>query len=56
LAQRLLETTDLPIEDIASRCGMGTGANLRLHFAALVRASPAAYRRTFHESPATASA
>ncbi|HEX4862765.1 MAG TPA: helix-turn-helix domain-containing protein, partial [Acidimicrobiales bacterium] len=53
LAQRLLETTDLPIEDIAWRCGIGTGANLRLQFAAAVRASPAAYRRTFTQNPAT---
>jgi AraC family transcriptional regulator, transcriptional activator FtrA len=54
LAQRLLETTDLPIEEIAWRCGMGTGANLRLHFAAILRASPVAYRRTFRADEATA--
>jgi transcriptional regulator GlxA family with amidase domain len=54
LAQRLLETTDLPIEEIAWRCGMGTGANLRLHFSAIVRASPATYRRTFQTEGATA--
>jgi transcriptional regulator GlxA family with amidase domain len=50
LAQRLLETTDLSIDEVAWRCGLGTSANLRLHFSALVRASPAAYRRTFQES------
>jgi AraC family transcriptional activator FtrA len=54
LAQRLLESTDLLIEEIAWRCGMGTGANLRLHFSAIVRASPAAYRRTFRAEIATA--
>lgn len=52
LAQRLLETTDLSIDEIAWRCGIGTGANLRLQFATVVRASPAAYRRTFSQHPA----
>ena len=47
LAQRLLETTDLPVEVIASRSGFGTAANLRQHFQRLVRTSPNAYRRTF---------
>src|SRR5437667_1458073 len=32
LAQRLLETTDLPVEVIAARSGFGTAANLRQHF------------------------
>jgi transcriptional regulator GlxA family with amidase domain len=54
LAQRLLETTELPIEEVAWRCGLGTSANLRLHFSSLVRASPAAYRRTFQETRASA--
>jgi AraC family transcriptional regulator, transcriptional activator FtrA len=54
LAQRLLETTDLPIEAVAWRCGLGTSANLRLHFSSLVRASPAAYRRSFQENRVSA--
>jgi transcriptional regulator GlxA family with amidase domain len=54
LAQRLLETTELSIEQVAWRCGLGTSANLRLHFSSLVRASPAAYRRTFQENRASA--
>ncbi len=54
LAQRLLETSDLAIDDIAVRCGLGSPANLRAHFSALVRASPAAYRRTFQEQKASA--
>jgi transcriptional regulator GlxA family with amidase domain len=54
MAQRLLETTDIPIEEIAWKCGMGTAANLRLHFSTVVRASPAAYRRAFQENRATA--
>jgi AraC family transcriptional activator FtrA len=48
-AQRLLETTDLAIEEIAWRCGLGTASNLRLQFSSHVRASPGAYRRTFHQ-------
>jgi transcriptional regulator GlxA family with amidase domain len=47
LAQRLLETTDSSVELIASRCGMGTAANLRFHFQRAVGTSPLAYRRTF---------
>ncbi len=53
LAQRLLETTDSPVELIASRCGFGTAANLRQHFQRLMRTSPIAYRRTFHTSAAS---
>jgi transcriptional regulator GlxA family with amidase domain len=52
MAQRLLETTDLPVEEVAWRCGMGTAANLRLHFSTVVRASPAAYRRSFQANRA----
>ena len=54
LAQRLLETSDLATDDIAVRCGLGSAANLRAHFSAMVRASPAAYRRTFHEQSVSA--
>jgi transcriptional regulator GlxA family with amidase domain len=52
LAQRLLETTDLSVELISSRCGFGTAANLRQHFQRLMRTSPIAYRRTFHTAAA----
>ncbi len=47
LAQRLLETTDLPVDLIAIRCGMGEAGNLREHFQRVVGTSPTAYRRTF---------
>jgi transcriptional regulator GlxA family with amidase domain len=47
LAQRLLETTALPVEQIAQRCGFGAAATLRLHFGRIVGTSPQAYRRTF---------
>ena len=52
LAQRLLETTDMAVEHIADQCGLGTAANLRLHFRAEIGVSPAAYRRTFGQEPA----
>lgn len=47
LAQRLLETTDLPVERIATDCGFGTPAGMRMHFQRQVGTSPLAYRRTF---------
>ncbi len=50
LAQRLLETTDLSVEVIANRAGLGTATNLRQHFQRVVRTSPNAYRRTFREA------
>ena len=46
-AQRLLETTDLPIGVVARHSGMVTATNLRKHFGAVVRTTPQAYRRTF---------
>jgi AraC family transcriptional activator FtrA len=49
LAQRLLETTDLGIDEIANRAGFGSATNLRQHFRSEVLASPAAYRRTFRQ-------
>ena len=47
LAQELLETGDLAIEAIASRCGFGSAAVLRTHFRRAVGTAPLAYRRTF---------
>lgn len=49
-ARRLLETTDLPVDQIASRCGLGTSANLRLHLARDAATTPTAYRRTYRGS------
>ena len=46
-ARDLLETTDLPIDDIASRAGLGTGASLRQQLRAHIGVSPTAYRATF---------
>ncbi|HEU5001657.1 MAG TPA: helix-turn-helix domain-containing protein [Actinomycetota bacterium] len=53
-AQRLLETTDLAIDRVAETCGLGTAANLRLHFSRVVGTSPGAYRRTFRQLPTAA--
>ncbi|WP_410575145.1 GlxA family transcriptional regulator [Amycolatopsis sp. cmx-4-61] len=44
-AQRLLESTPLPVEDIAERTGLGTAANLRLHMARQLGTTPTAYRK-----------
>ncbi len=46
-AQRLLETTDLPVDAIAARSGLGSAGSLRAHLHALAGVSPTAYRRTF---------
>lgn len=46
-ARTLLEETDLPVETIAARTGLSSAANLRRRFHALVRTTPAAYRRSF---------
>ncbi|MBF6125298.1 GlxA family transcriptional regulator [Nocardia brasiliensis] len=53
-AQSLLESTDHPIDRVSRMCGLGTAANLRRHFAAVVGVTPAEYRRTFElrEPPA----
>ena len=51
-AQELLETTDLSVDLIASRCGMGSASNLRQHFHRIVRTTPQAYRNTFSSAPA----
>jgi transcriptional regulator GlxA family with amidase domain len=47
LAQRLLETTDLPVELVAAQSGLSTAGNLRKHFGRLVHTSPQAYRQAF---------
>ena len=46
-AQRLLESTDLPIDEVAARSGLGSGGSLRAHLHAATGVSPSAYRRTF---------
>ncbi|MEU7043181.1 helix-turn-helix domain-containing protein [Streptomyces varsoviensis] len=51
-ARELLETTDHPIDRVARDCGLGTAANLRLHFRRALDTTPTAYRRTFDRSAA----
>jgi AraC family transcriptional regulator, transcriptional activator FtrA len=52
LAQRLLETTGLPVDAVAHKSGFGTPDNLRKHFARTVRTTPQAYRRAFQNPEA----
>ena len=47
LARELLERSDLGVEQVAARVGLGTSANLRLHFQRILGTSPTEYRRTF---------
>ena len=51
LAQRLLETTGLPVDAIAHQSGFGTADNLRKHFSRTVRTTPQSYRRAFRPPP-----
>jgi transcriptional regulator GlxA family with amidase domain len=46
-AEELLETADLPIEQVARRCGFGTAAALREQFVRRRGVPPRDYRRTF---------
>ncbi|GGS77818.1 GlxA family transcriptional regulator [Streptomyces griseoviridis] len=46
-ARHLLESSDLPVDQIAGRVGFATGASLRRHLHAAIGVSPQAYRRTF---------
>ncbi|KQZ09318.1 helix-turn-helix domain-containing protein [Agromyces fucosus] len=47
MARELLERSDLGVEQIAARAGLGTGANLRLHFQRILGVTPSDYRHTF---------
>jgi transcriptional regulator GlxA family with amidase domain len=46
-AKELLENSTLPVEHIASRVGLGTPANLRVHFRRATSLSPQEHRRQF---------
>lgn len=46
-ARHLLESTDLPVDDIAGQVGFATGTSLRQHMRAAIGVSPLTYRRTF---------
>jgi transcriptional regulator GlxA family with amidase domain len=47
--KELLESTELSIEDIATRVGLGTPANLRVHFRRATSISPSRHRQSFAE-------
>ncbi|GAB3954933.1 helix-turn-helix domain-containing protein [Streptomyces sparsus] len=46
-AQRLLETTDYSVDEVAARCGFRSPVALRGHFRRQLGASPAAYRAAY---------
>lgn len=46
-AKRLLEETDLSVDDIAEKVGFGAAATLREHFRTKFSMSPAVYRQRF---------
>ena len=46
-ARELIETADLSVDQVAQSCGLGTAANLRLHFRRFVGTTPTAYRKAF---------
>jgi transcriptional regulator GlxA family with amidase domain len=48
-AQGLLETTDLPVEHVASRTGFGSATSLRTHFGRRLATTPTAYPRAFRQ-------
>jgi transcriptional regulator GlxA family with amidase domain len=50
VARELLERSQLSIEQIAADVGLGTGANLRMHFQSILGTTPMQYRRTFSKA------
>lgn len=46
-AREILETTDLPMERVATEVGFGSAVSLREHFQQLAGTSPMMYRRAF---------
>jgi len=51
-ARTLLETSDLPVERIATESGFGSATLLRQHLHATLGVTPQSYRRTFRGRPA----
>ncbi|KOX13844.1 GlxA family transcriptional regulator [Nocardiopsis sp. NRRL B-16309] len=49
-ARYLLESSDLPVDEIAVQVGFATGTSLRQHLQAAIGVSPIAYRRTFRRA------
>ena len=46
-AQRLLETTEQPVERIAELAGFGSPVSLRQHFKKLLGVNPSVWRQSF---------
>ncbi|NGO79130.1 helix-turn-helix domain-containing protein [Streptomyces sp. YC504] len=55
-ARELLETTDLGVDTVADRSGLGSADSLRQHFHRTLATTPAAYRRTFRAAAAQGAA
>ncbi|MFG3340159.1 GlxA family transcriptional regulator [Glycomyces sp. NPDC048151] len=53
-ARHLLESSDLTVDQIAQRAGLGTGVSLRQHLRAVLGVSPSVYRKAFRAREATA--
>jgi len=49
LSQRLLESTEQPIDRIAALAGFGSSVSLRFHFGRRLGLSPSRYRQSFRE-------
>lgn len=49
-ARHLLESTDLPVDEVARRSGFGTGAALRQQMGTALGVAPSVYRSTFRTS------
>jgi len=52
-ARALLESTDLPVDEVARLAGFGTAVSLRQHLHSAVGVAPLAYRRTFRPAAIT---
>jgi AraC family transcriptional activator FtrA len=50
LVKDMLETSDLPLAQMAERAGFGSEESLRHHFRRLTSTTPSAYRRQFSEA------
>jgi len=51
-AQELLETTDLPMDQVARLSGLATADSLRVHLSRKTGLTPSAYRASFTQRPA----
>ncbi|GAA2458561.1 MULTISPECIES: GlxA family transcriptional regulator [Streptomyces] len=55
-ARHLLESTDLPVDRVASDAGFGTAQSMRQHLQAALGVPPTVYRRTFRAARANGAA